>query len=236
MSPSSNGETRVVRCWTLVFLPISQENSERKGSLCGSSHRDIKGKTCWIIFLMICRSTRLAAAPRRRHFSASWGLKEFSPVAMATTTPYPSQNLCAPAGLSAHRGLADLLLARGKLQLPATLFQPRQGLLWSNEALRPAEDSVLLPVNLRALSPAQGAVTGQGRGGRASRWCVSTRLRRGNAHIWCGLYLLLGLLLDECGFSSSSSSSIPTPEMYDLFAISAAQIETGLGIGAQVDH
>lgn len=27
----------------------------------------------------------------------------------------------------------------------------------------------LLPVNLPALSPAQGAVTGQGRGGRASR-------------------------------------------------------------------
>lgn len=49
------------------------------------------------------------------------------------------------------------------------------------------------PVNLRALSHAQGAVTGRGRRGRASRWCVSIRLLRGNAHIWRALYLLPAL-------------------------------------------
>lgn len=40
------GEACAVRWRARVFLPISQENGEKKGSICGSSHRDIKGKTC----------------------------------------------------------------------------------------------------------------------------------------------------------------------------------------------
>lgn len=40
------GEACVVRWRAGLLLPILRENGEKKGSICRSSPRDIKGKTC----------------------------------------------------------------------------------------------------------------------------------------------------------------------------------------------
>lgn len=88
---------------------------------------------------------RPAAAPSEETLFCLMSPGRFA-VAVAVTTrrsvsltePLRPRRPLRPPGV-----LADLLArGGGGLQLRATLFQPRQGLLWSNEALRPVGNSV----------------------------------------------------------------------------------------------
>lgn len=75
------------------------------------------------------------------------------------TKPFAPLSASPPTGLSRSSPSAQ-----GNFNYRPHFFQPTPGLLWSNEALWPARNSISSPVNLRALSHARGAVTGQGRG------------------------------------------------------------------------
>lgn len=156
----------------------------------------------WIIFLLTCRFMGLTAAFQESPFSASWAEKSFSLLPWRSHFCIPYKTLCAPVGPSASQFQQIFSFCSGKLQLPATLFQPPQGLLWSNETLWSAREQHLLPCKSESVVSCSGCCDKTRSRGCASRWCVSIRPWRGTAHIWCGLYLLPALLLDDCRLSS----------------------------------
>lgn len=96
---------------------------------------------------------------------------EFSPVARATTAMYPSQNLCAAAGLSAHRGLADLLLARGNFNYQQHFFN--QGRAYYGQMRRCGRPGTASP-------PCKSASVVS-----CSGCCDRTRSRRSRLQVMC---------------------------------------------------
>lgn len=150
--------------------------------------------------------------PREDPFSASWAQKSVFPRCRGDRTSVYLTKLFffffltrPPLGLFLLLpgfSRSSPLRLRGNFNYPQHFFNQRTAYYGQMRRCGRPGASISSPVNLGALSHAQGAVTRQGRGGHASRWCVSIRRPRGNAHIWRGLYLLPALLLGDCRLSS----------------------------------
>ena len=156
-------------------------------------------------------------------FSASWARKSvFSRCRGDRTSVYLTKPFFffffytwPPLGLFLHLpgfSRSSPLLLRGNFNYRQHFFNQHTAYYGQMRRCGRPGTSISSPVNLGALSHAQGAVTRQGRGGHASRWCVSIRRPRGNAHIWRGLYLLPALLLGDCGLSSFCKALRSLPE------------------------
>lgn len=157
----------------------------------------------WIIFLLTCRFMSLTAAFQGRHFSASWAEKEFSPRCRGNlASVYLTKPFCAPRGLSALPVLADLLLLLRETSITSNTSPTTARPIMVKWDAMAGREQHLLPCKSESVVSCSGCCDKTRSRGRASRWCVSIRLWRGTAHIWCGLYLLPALLLDDCRLSS----------------------------------
>lgn len=153
----------------------------------------------WLIFFMTCRFSR-----EDTFYAASFAQKQFSPsgchgahCSVYLTKPLRTTSLPLRPG-----GFKQIFFFcfRGNFnyQQHFYFFSAASGPIMVKWVATAGQEQRLPPltltlVNLRAWSHARGAVTGRGRGGRSSRWYVSIRLLRGNAHIWRALYLLSAL-------------------------------------------
>ncbi len=170
----------------------------------------------WIIILLTCRFMGLTAASQRRHFSASWSQRSFLPLPWRPCFCIPHKTFCAPVGLSIYRGLADLLLVLGETSITRNTFSTTARPIMVKWDAMASQEQHLLPCKSESVVSCSGCCDKARSRGRASRWCVSIRLWRGNAHIWCGLYLLPALLLDDCRLSSFCKTFPPYSEALAL--------------------
>lgn len=175
------------------------------------------------VFLLTSRFIGLTSVSQGETLFCLVSTKEFPVITMTTVLLYTLQNLCAPLQSSLRLlGFSQSCLsAQGNFDYQHTLFQPLQGLLWSNETLWPARSSISSPVNLRTLSHAQSAVTRQGQGLLLQVMCFHKSTERKCTYMVWSLFIT-GSFNWMTAESPPSASSAPllkqsTPEcMRDL--------------------
>lgn len=187
-----------------MHLKISEENGEIERAIYGPSHKDIKGKTCclesyfswladlWASQLLLREDTFLPHEPKKSFLSLPW-------------RPHcciPHKTFCAPPRPLRLPGLADLLLLLRETSITGNTFSTTARPIMVKWDAMAGQEQHLLPCKSASVVSCSGCCDKTRSRGRASRWCVSIRPWRGNAHIWCGLYLLPALSLDDCRLSS----------------------------------
>lgn len=159
----------------------------------------------WIVLFMTCRLMGLAAASQWRLFSASGAQKSFLPLPWRPRFCVPHKTLLRPCRPLRLPSLADLLLLLRETSIADNTFSTTARPIMVKWDWMASQDQHLLPCKSERVVSCSGCCDRTRSRGRASRWCVSIRPWRGNAHIWCGLYLLPALFLDECRLFSSST-------------------------------
>lgn len=132
----------------------------------------------------------------------------FSHVAMVSSPSYNSQNFRLPLQASLPTGFnRSSPSAQRNFSYQQPVFQLLWILLWSKWDTMAGWEEHLLHCKSESVTSCSGFCDKTRSRGRTSRWCVSIRPWRGNVHIWCALYLLPALLLDESRLSPSASSA-----------------------------
>lgn len=151
----------------------------------------------WITFLMTCRFMGLTAASQGGHFSASWAQKSFPALPWHRLFCIPHKTFLRPSRPLRLPGLADLLLLLRETSITGNTFSTTTRPIMVKWDAMAGQEQHLLPCKSESVVSCSGCCDRTRSRGRASRWCVSIRLWGGNAHIWCGLYLLPALFVDE---------------------------------------
>lgn len=148
---------------------------------------------------------------------------------METSLLYPSQKplfifFSAPSHPLRPPGLVDVPFPLSQTPITSNKFsttaQPIM-VKWERAVVR---ERRLLRRKSQGSASSSGCSDRTRSRGRASRWCVSIRPRRGNAHIWCSLYLLCALFF----FTAWCTSKL----LWALILLKSSEVDLLCGMSA----